>query len=76
MKKKKKEPKFKVNPHNVAKSMKKQLGEFHAQRVVREIVNSNKNFSVADINTKDIFNLDEVKRNHRIWEQVYHILHK
>lgn len=75
MKKKAKPARVKVSPDTLAKNMKKQLGEFHAQRVVREIVTANKNFSAADINLKDIFDLNEVKRNQRLWEQVYNILH-
>jgi hypothetical protein len=75
MKKKTKSARTKVKPETLAKNMKKQLGEFHALRVVRGLVNSNKNFNAADINLKDVFDLKELNRNHRLWEQVYNILH-
>ena len=74
MKKKTKTPRVKVNPDTTAKNMKKQLGEFHANRVVRDLVNSIKNVSGSDINLKDIFDLNEVHRNQRFWEQVQNIL--
>jgi hypothetical protein len=76
MKKKKKAPRVKVKPEVMAKSMKKQLGEFHAQRVVRDLVNSLKNVAATDINLKDIFNLDDLKRDRQFWEQVHGILGK
>lgn len=75
MKKKTKPVRVKVSPDTIAKNMRKQLGEFHALRVVRELHGLIKNVSGSDINLKDIFDLNEVKRNQRLWEQVYNILH-
>lgn len=75
MKKKTKTTRLKVNPDTVAKNMKKQLGEFHALRVVRSLVDSAKNFNPTEINLKDVFDLKEVKRNQRLWEQVHNILY-
>lgn len=76
MKKKAKPARVKLNPNTTAKNMKKQLGEFHAIRVVSDLVNATKNVSGSDINLKDIFDLNEVKRTQRFWEQVNSILQK
>ena len=74
MKKKAKPARVKVKPEVMAKNMKKQLGEFHSLRVVRDLVNSTKNVVATDINLKDIFDLNEVRRNERFWVQVHGIL--
>lgn len=76
MKKKTKAPRVKLNPNTTAKNLKRQLGEFHAGRVAKNLVNSIKNVSSSDINTKDIFDIKEVKRNQLFWEQVSNILQK
>jgi len=76
MKKKTQVPRLKLNPNTTAKNMKKQLGEFHAIRVVKDLANSIKNVSMTDINTKDFFDIKDVKRNQLFWEQVANILQK
>lgn len=76
MKKTVKAPRVKVNPDTTAKNMKKELGEFDAKRVVKNMVSLNKNFSASDVNLKDFFTLEEIQRTHRFWEQVNNILNK
>lgn len=73
MKKKTEAPRVKLNPNTTAKNLKKQLGELDAIRVASNLANSIKN---VGINTKDIFDIKEVKRNQLFWEQVSNILQK
>ena len=74
MKKRTKTSKIKINANVMAKNMKKQLGEFNAKRVARGLASSIKNITGNDVNMKDIFTMDELKRNQLFWVHVSNIL--
>jgi hypothetical protein len=64
-----------ISADQIAKRLKRTIGEDRALRVAHNIHKELKGINTGDVNS-DIFDMRDIRKDERIWEQVFNILEK
>lgn len=62
-----------IHPHELAKALKRKLGEDRAIRVASYTLKQLKSIQTGDVNP-DLFDMRDIRRDEDIWQQVSSIL--